>query len=123
MSQDLCPLGGDSEEKGDYTAGHQPWGVSGLSQILDAPVLGSYTGKTSTLGRLENSKTNRRALGSLDLTCKECTLTRFLPKQGRERSAVVAVSCPPLPWFAPYPELSEDSSPTTQSKSQCNTGS
>ena len=47
------PLGGDSEEKGDYTSRYPPWGVSGLSNILGAPALGSDTGKTSPHDWLE----------------------------------------------------------------------
>ena len=43
-------LGGDSEEKGEYTGRDLPWGVSGESHRLGALVLGSYTGKMSPLG-------------------------------------------------------------------------
>ena len=48
------PLGGDSEEKGDYTGGDPPWRVSGLSHTLGTPVLMSDTGKVRPLGWLES---------------------------------------------------------------------
>lgn len=48
------PLRGDSEEKEDYTGRYLPWGVSSSSHRLDAPVLGSYTGKTSPRAWLED---------------------------------------------------------------------
>jgi len=35
-------LGGDSEEKQDYTSGHLPWGLSGWSHGLSIPILGFY---------------------------------------------------------------------------------
>ena len=50
----LVPLGGDSEEKGDYTSRDSPWGVSVSSHILGAPVLGSKPGKTRSLGWLDS---------------------------------------------------------------------
>ena len=43
------PLGGDSEEKGNYTGRHPPWGVSSESHRLGPPVLGSYVEDTSHL--------------------------------------------------------------------------
>ena len=41
------PLGGDSEEKGDYTGRYPPWGISSLSHTLGAQVLGTDTRKMS----------------------------------------------------------------------------
>ena len=46
------PLGGDSEEEGDYTGG-PPWGVSSSSHILGTPAPGPNTRKTNQLGWLE----------------------------------------------------------------------
>lgn len=43
-----APLGGDLEEKGDFTGGDLSWEVSGSSHIL-----GSDTGKTNALGWLD----------------------------------------------------------------------
>ena len=59
-------VAGYSAEKEDYTGGHPPWGMSGSSHILGAPVLGSNQGKVSHLGALEGSGTNQRAVGSPD---------------------------------------------------------
>ena len=42
-------LGGDSEEKEDYTGGCPHWGVSGINHRLDTSVLGSYEEETSPL--------------------------------------------------------------------------
>ena len=47
------------------------WGVSSWSYILGTPVLGSSTKKTSLLAGWRAGRTNRRALESLDYTCKE----------------------------------------------------
>ena len=46
-------LGEDGKEKAAYTARDPPWCVSGENHRPDAPVLGSYTGETSSLGCLE----------------------------------------------------------------------
>lgn len=43
------PLGGDSEQKGDYTGGDLPCVVSGESPRLDIPFLGPCTGEMSPL--------------------------------------------------------------------------
>ena len=76
-------LGGDSEEKGDYTGGDSPpWRVSGLSHILGIPVLGSNTGKTSPLASWRATETNRKAVGSLDSTCQDHTSAGLLMRQG-----------------------------------------
>lgn len=45
----LMPLGGDSEQKGDYTGGDLPCIVSGESPRLDIPFLGPCTGEMSPL--------------------------------------------------------------------------
>ena len=44
------PLGGDSEEKGDYKSGDLPWKVNCSNHILGTPALGSDKGKLSPLG-------------------------------------------------------------------------
>ena len=41
------------EEKGDYTGGNPPWGVSSSSHMAGALILGSNTRKTCPLGWLE----------------------------------------------------------------------
>ena len=78
------PLGGDSEEKGDYGSGDPPWRVSSSSHILMAPVLMSNTGKTSSLAGRRAGGPNRRAVVSPDFTCEEHVLVNMLtPKAGR----------------------------------------
>ena len=61
------PLGRDSEEKGDYTDRHPPWGVSGSSQT-GLPSPGSYTGETSTLGLLEDHWDKQKGCGKPGLS-------------------------------------------------------
>ena len=56
----LVPLGGDSEEKGGCMGRHPPWGVSGSSHRLGAPVLGSYVEETSPLADWRNAGTDRK---------------------------------------------------------------
>ena len=46
-------LGGNSEEKGGYTDGDPPLGVSNLSHILGAPGMESNSEKMSPLDCLE----------------------------------------------------------------------
>ena len=78
------PQGGDSEEKEDFKVRDPPWGVNGLNYILGTLVLGSNTEKISSLDCLEDSVTNRRAVGSLASTSVEHTPTCLLPRQGRD---------------------------------------
>ena len=65
MGWDLCPWEGI---RGKETLHGQipPWEVSRLSHRLGALVLGSYTGEINLLGWLEDTGTNRKAVGSLD---------------------------------------------------------
>lgn len=62
------PLEGDSEAKGDWTGREPPWGVSGSSHRLGAPVLGSYVRETSPVGWLEDHGGQQRAVEILDWT-------------------------------------------------------
>lgn len=48
------PLGEDSEEKGDYMGADLPRGVHSKNHRLSVLVLGSYTGKMSPLGWVED---------------------------------------------------------------------
>ena len=96
------PLGEGSEEKGEYTDRHSPWGVSSESYRLDTLVLGSYVGEMSPTGCMEDCWDNG-ALGSLDSAHKE--------------HAVFFGVCPsncqsilPLPQFTPQPQASKHSS-------------
>lgn len=52
--REMCPQGGDSEEKEDFKGRGTPWGVNDLSYILEAPVLWSDTGKTNALHSSED---------------------------------------------------------------------
>lgn len=47
------PLGTGKEAKRDYRGGDPLWRVSGLSNLLGAPALGSDSGKMSPLGCLK----------------------------------------------------------------------
>ena len=75
MRLEHAPLGGDLEEKGDFTDGDLSWEVSSSSNIL-----GSDTGKTSALGWLDRltgwtaDETYRRAMGSPDSGYEELWL-------------------------------------------------
>lgn len=57
-----APLGGDMENEGITWAWRTPWGVNGLNPILNTAAMWSDTGKM----RLEASRTNRKAVRSLD---------------------------------------------------------
>lgn len=63
----LCSWKRTQRKKGDYMGGHLSWRVSGSSHILSAQALGPNTGYTSPLCCLEAGKTNKRAVGSLNL--------------------------------------------------------
>ena len=84
----LAPLGGDSEEKEEYTGREPPWGAS---------VLGPTQGRQAPLSGWRATRSNRRAVGTLDSTHEEGASAGLLPKQGgegRTRTAPAAAQFP-----------------------------
>ena len=76
----LGPLGGDSEDKDDYTDGDLPLGVSNVNHRSGTPTMGSNSNKIGWRA----SGNNRRTMGSLDAACKECEHACLHPKHRKE---------------------------------------
>ena len=88
------PLGEDSEEKGDYTGRHPPWGVSALSHTPSILVLESCAEDTSPLGCLEDHCDRQKGWRRLHSACEECTAADLPSVQDRERSTLIVARFP-----------------------------
>ena len=55
------PLGGDSEEKGDYTSGDPPWGASSQATYRSPQSWGPTRERRAPLAGWRASGTNRRS--------------------------------------------------------------
>ena len=108
------PLGGNSDEKGDYMGGDPPWRVSGLSHTLVRQHWAPTQGRWAPLAGWTASRTNRMAVGSLGSAHEEHTDAFLLLKQSREgrlRMHEWLASFPQPLWHEPQLELSKTWSP------------
>ena len=97
-------LGEVSEEKGDYTGGDLPWEWVVQATYWAPWPWGPTPGRQARLPGWRAGGTNRRAVGSLDATCEECTNACSW-----SRVETVDWDGIPLPLHVPQPEMSDSS--------------